>query len=351
MRQTGLSINLPAHYNDTMIKSTGQIINLQAIVPLTLAGKRLDQALVALFPDYSRARLQSWIKQAYVTVDGQLKKPRDLVLGGELIQIGAELVSQENWTAQAIPLNIVYEDEALLVINKPIGLVVHPAVGNLDHTLVNALLHHAPELSQVPRAGIVHRLDKDTSGLLVVAKTLTAHTHLVKQLQAHTVKREYQAIVTGALIAGGTIDSPIGRHPMQRQKMAVLDFAKPAITHYRVAERFPAHTRIKVQLETGRTHQIRVHMAHLNHPIVGDSTYGGRLHLPKQAGEPLKQALREFKHQALHAQRLGLIHPISNTYKEWHTALPADMQQLIEILREDVSQQNEKWEADYTWED
>lgn len=335
-----------------MTKSTGQIINLQATVPFTEGGKRLDQVLVVLFPDYSRAKLQEWIKQALVTVDGQLKKPRDKVLGGETININVELPNQELWQAQAIPLDIVYEDEAILIINKPIGLVVHPAVGNPDNTLVNALLNHAPELAQVPRAGIVHRLDKDTSGLLVVAKTLPAHTHLVKQLQARTVKREYQAIVTGTLIAGGTIDAPIGRHPVQRQKMAVLDFGKPAITHYRVVERFPAHTRIKVLLETGRTHQIRVHMASIKHPIVGDLTYGGRLQLPKHASEELQQALREFKHQALHAQRLGLIHPVTNEYKEWHVSLPEDMQHLLEILRKDaITQENSDDTENYFWED
>ncbi len=312
------------------------MINLVAIVPFSLAGHRLDQTLAILFPDYSRARLQMWIKAGMVKVNGQSMLSKVRIAGGESIVINAVLTNQENWTAQAIPLDIVYEDEALLVINKPIGLVVHPAAGNPDNTLVNALLNHQPTLAQIPRAGIVHRLDKNTSGLLVVAKTLNAHTHLVKQLQAHTVKREYQAIVNGTLIAGGTIDTCIGRHPLQRQKMAVLAFGKPAVTHYRIAERFPAHTRIKVHLETGRTHQIRVHMASINHPIVGDFTYGGRLHLPKQASEPLKQALREFKHQALHAQCLGLIHPLTNNYQEWHSAIPADMQRLIEILQEDA---------------
>lgn len=334
-----------------MTKSTGHTVNLEAIVPLALAGKRLDQVLAALFPEHSRARLQDWIKQSLVTVDGQPKKPRDKMFGGETIKIHAELPTQEQWQPQALPLNIVYEDEALLIINKPIGLVVHPAVGNPDNTLVNALLHHAPVLAQTPRAGIVHRLDKDTSGLLVVAKTLEAHTHLVKQLQARTVKREYQAIVTGTLIAGGTINVSIGRHPIQRQKMAALDFGKPAITHYRIAERFPAHTRLKVQLETGRTHQIRVHMAHIHHPIVGDLTYGGRLQMPKHASTNLQLALREFKHQALHAQRLGLIHPVSNEYREWHAPLPTDMQHLLEVLREDITNQQDFEEDDYFWED
>lgn len=319
-----------------MTKNTAQMINLHAIVPPEQAGKRLDQILAAIFPDYSRARLQDWIRNGHVLVDGQVKRPRDHLNGGETIAIATTLpVVQESWQAQPIDLEIVYEDDALLVINKPVGLVVHPAVGNPDNTLVNALLHHAPALETMPRAGIVHRLDKGTSGLLVVAKTLHAHTQLVKQLQKHTITREYQAIVTGTLIAGGTVDTFMGRHPMQRKKMAVLDFGKPAVTHYRVVERFRAHTRLKVQLETGRTHQIRVHMAHIHHPIVGDGVYGGRLHLPKGINDKLRDVLRSFKHQALHAQRLGLIHPITNQYVEWTSALPADMQMLIETLRED----------------
>lgn len=313
------------------------MINLTAVVPVQLAGKRLDQTLAILFPDYSRSRLASFTQQGFVTVNGALKKPRDKVIGGEIIEIKADLPEASHWQAQAIPLEIIYEDEAILVVNKPIGLVVHPAAGNRDHTLVNALLHHAPALAQIPRAGIVHRLDKDTSGLLVVAKTLSAHAHLIKQLQARTVTREYAAIVNGNLIAGGTIDAPIGRHPMQRQKMAVLDSGKPAITHYRISERFPAHTRLKIRLETGRTHQIRVHMAFIQHPLIGDATYGGRLLLPKQASEKLRQALREFKHQALHAERLGLLHPVTHEYQEWQSPLPKDMRMLLEALREDAS--------------
>jgi len=346
VRQGGEAQLAPLTEPVNLLHERSQKIQLEAVVPVALAGKRLDQTLAILFPDYSRARLQNWIKQELVSVDGQAKKSRDKVLGGEKLKITAQLPNQEQWEAQEIPLDIIYEDEALLVINKPIGLVVHPAVGNPDNTLVNALLNHAPELAQLPRAGIVHRLDKDTSGLLVIAKTLSAHTHLVKQLQARTVKREYQAIVSGALIAGGTIDAPIGRHPVQRQKMAVLDFGKPAITHYRISERFPAYTRLKIRLETGRTHQIRVHMAHIHHPIVGDLTYGGRLQLPKQASEKLQQTLREFKHQALHAQRLGLIHPVTNEYQEWHSALPADMQHLLTVLREDAAQEYN--DEDYT---
>lgn len=320
------------------MKNTAQIISLETTIPSHLAGRRLDHVLAELLPEYSRAKLQQWIKKQELLVNGHVKRPRDIVLGGEIISLNASLPAQECWEAQAIDLNIVYEDEALLIINKPIGLVVHPAAGNPDSTLVNALLHHLPKLAQLPRAGIVHRLDKDTSGLLVVAKTLTAHTHLVRQLQSHTVQREYAAIVCGVLISGGTVDEPISRHAKQRKKMTVSDSGKVAITHYRIAERFRAHTLVKVHLETGRTHQIRVHMAHIHHPIVGDSTYGGRLQLPKNTSNELISALRNFNHQALHARRLGLIHPLTNEYREWKIELPKDMQSLLDVLRKDADQ-------------
>lgn len=318
------------------MKNTGQMINLSAIVPEHLAGQRLDQALAAMFPDFSRARLQTWIRDHQISVNGHTKRPRDLVRGGESIIISATLPDQLNWEAQPITLEIVYEDEAIIVVNKPVGLVVHPAAGNRDSTLVNALLHHCPQLNKLPRAGIVHRLDKNTSGLLVIAKTLPAHTSLVKQLHARTILREYSAIVQGVLIAGGTIDKPIGRHPIQRKHMAVVTSGKTAITHYRVTERFRAHTWIKVNLETGRTHQIRVHMTFIQHPIVGDATYGGRLKIASQTSERLKEALRTFKHQALHAQRLGLLHPITSEPLQWEAPLPADMQALLHLLREDI---------------
>lgn len=318
------------------MKNAVQMINLQADVSEHLAGKRLDQAMAELFADYSRARLQTWIRAGQVLVDGEVKRPRDTVHTGQTISITATAtVSDERWHAQAIALDILYEDDALLVINKPVGLVVHPAAGNPDSTLLNALLHHCPTLAHVPRAGIVHRLDKDTSGLLVVAKTLAAHTQLVKQLQARTMRREYEAIVTGALISGGTIDAPLDRHPVHRKKRAVSEWGKPAITHYRVLERFRQHTRTKVRLETGRTHQIRVHMAHIHHPIVGDSVYGGRLQLPKGASDELIATLRSFKRQALHAQRLCLTHPVTKELMEWSVPIPADMQALLEVLRKD----------------
>ena len=318
------------------MKKTANTVNCQVIVPEHLAEKRLDQILSALFPAYSRSRLQSWVRSQQILVDQQIKRPRDKIKAGALITITATLPEETKWEAQSIPLDIVYEDETLLVVNKPAGLVTHPAVGNPDKTLLNALLHHCPSLKQLPRAGIIHRLDKDTSGLLVVPKTLSAHTQLVKQLQARTIQRDYYAVVEGVLISGGTVNAPIGRHPKLRKKMAVNTFSgKEAVSHYRVIERFAHHTLIKVQLETGRTHQIRVHMAHIHHPLVGDKTYRGRLQLPKKAGPELISCLRQFHRQALHAEHLKLIHPLSQQVIEWQAPLPDDMNALINCLRED----------------
>lgn len=320
------------------MKNVAQMITLQTIVPESLAGERLDKVVAQLFSDYSRGRLQEWIREGSIQVDGKTKRPRDFVQANQLITLAASLpAKEESWKAQPLALDIVYEDESLMVINKPVGLVVHPAVGNPDNTLMNALLYHCPALAQIPRAGMIHRLDKDTSGLLVIAKTLTAHTELVRQLQARTIQREYEAIVTGVLISGGTVDAPMGRHPVHRKKRAIIEFGKPAITHYRVLERFHAHTRLRVKLETGRTHQIRVHMAYIHHPIVGDRVYGGRFQVPREASESLIKALREFNHQALHAQRLALIHPVSRELVEWTSPLPADMQNLLQVLRQNVS--------------
>jgi len=320
------------------MKNTGQIINLQAIVPEELAGQRLDQVLAKLFPEFSRAKLQEWIRGQQVQVDGQSKRPKDTMYGGEKVTLQTVLADQTHWQPQSLVLDVVYEDADILVVHKPIGVVVHPAAGNPDTTLVNALLYHEPTLSKLPRAGLVHRLDKDTSGLLVVAKTLAAHTDLIKQLQARTIEREYAAIVKGVLVAGGTVDAPMGRHPVQRKQMAVVAAGKNAVTHYRVVERFRAHTWLRVNLETGRTHQIRVHMAHIGHAIVGDATYGGRVQVPKGASEELLTVLRGFQHQALHAQRLALIHPTSHQKLEWTIPLPLDMQHLLEVLRHDVNQ-------------
>jgi len=311
-------------------------LRLVAVVPADAAGQRLDQVLAALFPDFSRTRLQQWLRAGQVSVDGRSLRARDKVWGGEHITVTATVEVEVPWQGEAMPLEILYEDSALIVLNKPPGLVVHPGAGNREGTLVNALLHHVPELANVPRAGVVHRLDKDTSGLLVVARTLAAHTHLVAQLQARTVKREYFAIIVGVMTAGGTIEAPVGRHRSERTRMAVVQGGREAVTHYRVLERFRGHSYLRINLETGRTHQIRVHMAHLHYPLVGDPTYGGRLRLPADSSSALQEALRHFKRQALHAGVLGLIHPESGAALQWEAPLPDDMQQLLEALRSDV---------------
>ena len=276
-------------------------ILLSAQVSHESGSQRLDQAAAQLFPEHSRSRLQAWIKDGSLLVDGEQKRTRDMVYGGEQLTLNAEREVQGDWQPEAIALDIIYEDDALLVINKPAGLVVHPAAGHRDGTLLNALLHHSPELAKVPRAGIVHRLDKDTTGLMVVAKTIEAQTDLVAQLQARTVSREYECVVVGVMTAGGKVDQPIARHGTQRQKMAVVAGGKQAISHYRVINRFRAHTHVKVKLETGRTHQIRVHMSHIYFPLVGDTTYGGRLRIPPGASPELISELREFPRPALHA--------------------------------------------------
>lgn len=309
-------------------------IKLSAILPDELGGLRLDQALAKLFPEHSRSRLQLWIQDKKVHVDGQLLRGKDKVLPAQLIEVNAEApIIHTVWEAQAITLDILYEDEQLIIVNKPAGLVVHPAAGNPDSTLLNALLHYAPELRDIPRAGIVHRLDKDTSGILVVARTLAAHTYLVAKIQAREVKREYLAVITGTLTAGGTVEAPIGRHHANRTHMAVTESGKIAITHYRVIEKFPAHTYIRVILETGRTHQIRVHMAHIGRPIVGDQTYGGRLKLPAKCSDELKDCLRTFKRQALHAYKLALIHPVTGVEMSWEAPIPEDFQHLLHVLK------------------
>lgn len=307
------------------------------VIPDSLGGVRLDQALAKIFPEYSRTQIQEWIKNEKIELDGQKPKTRLIVMGGEKITIDATLKAQPHWEAQSIPLDIIYEDEAILILNKPIGMVVHPAAGNRDNTLLNALLHHAPELQQLPRAGIIHRLDKNTSGLLVVAKTQAALTHLSKQLRSRSISRIYQAIICGVMTSGGTVDAPISRHPIQRKRMAVNETGKPAITHYRIIERFRAHTRIKVQLETGRTHQIRVHMAYIHYPLLGDPIYGRRLQLPKGATPELIHTLRQFKRQALHAFELGFIHPITQNTVTFNAPLPEDMLQLITALKNDAN--------------
>lgn len=305
-------------------------------IPDQLRGLRLDQALSRLLPDFSRTQIQTWIKNAEVTVDGKTLKARETVKGGEKIFLFAALKMQPMWEAEPIPLNIIYEDSDLLVVNKPVGMVVHPAAGNINNTLLNALLHHAPTLHALPRGGIIHRLDKNTSGLLVIAKNQTSFIRLSKQLKARSITRIYQAIVCGVLASGGTINEPIGRHPIQRKRMTVIETGKPAITHYRVIERYRAHTRLKVQLETGRTHQIRVHLAHVYYPLLGDPIYGKRLQLPKGAILELITFLRQFKRQALHASELSLIHPITQKSCSWQAPLPEDMKELIQVLKTDL---------------
>ena len=310
-------------------------IEAESQVSAEQAGMRLDQVAAELFPDYSRSRLQGWIKDGALRVDGAAMRPRDKVAAGARLQLNAEPEQEVSWCGEDIALDIQYEDEDILVINKPAGLVVHPATGHLAGTLVNALLHHDPDLSSIPRAGIVHRLDRETSGLMVVARSLRAHLQLVEQLQSRTVNREYSAVCIGALTGGATIDAPIGRHPRARRKMAVVSVGgRTAITHYRVRERFANHTAIRVNLETGRTHQIRVHMAHVHYPLVGDPQYGGRPHLPRGADPVLIDALRGFGRQALHARALGLQHPGSGEHCQWEIPLPRDMQDLLAVLRE-----------------
>lgn len=296
-----------------------------------MTGLRLDQALQQLLPDYSRSRLQTWIKEKRVTLDGQCVAPKQAVWGGGKVRVEPELHPSETpYAAEEIALDIVYEDDALLVVNKPAGLVVHPGSGNWQGTMLNALLHHAPQLACIPRAGIVHRLDKDTSGLLVVAKTLTSQTDLVRQLQARSVKRDYLAVVQGLLAHDGKVEAPLGRHPSQRVKMAIVHNGKPAVTHYTVLEQFDRHTLIRCSLETGRTHQIRVHMQSIGHPLAGDPVYGGR---PLSLPPLLSDAVKTLGRQALHAERLGLIHPVSGEAMEWQADLPQDMADLLKVLR------------------
>lgn len=304
-------------------------------IPEHLAGRRLDQTAAEMFPEFSRERLKGWIQHGELTINGQPARPKDKVIGGERLALDTQLQEETRWEPQAIPLSIVFEDDDVMVIDKPAGLVVHPAAGNPDGTLLNALLHHHAPLAAVPRAGIVHRLDKDTTGLMMVAKTLTAQTALVTQLQARTVSREYDAIVVGAMTAGGKVDAPIGRHPKDRQRQAVTEAGKPAVTHYRVQERFRAHTHVRCRLETGRTHQIRVHLAHVRYPLIGDPVYGGRLKMPAGSSESLKTVLREFPRQALHAHKLRFQHPVSGAPVECKAPLPDDIFMLLDELRED----------------
>ena len=312
-----------------------ETLHRDARVPDAMAGQRLDQAAAELFDDFSRERLKGWIQQGALTVDGEQLRPKHKLHGGEQLLLRAELEEDTRFEPQAMTLDIVFEDDEVLVINKPAGLVVHPAAGNPDGTLLNAVLYHHPAAASIPRAGIVHRLDKDTTGLMVVAKTLAAQAALVEQLQARSMSREYDAVVTGVMTSGGTVDAPIGRHPKDRKRQAVTGNGKPAVTHYRVTERFRHHTHVRCKLETGRTHQIRVHLAHKRFPLIGDALYGGRLKLPPGADDALKELLRGFPRQALHARKLAFVHPASGQRVEYRAELPDDMLMLLDYLRHD----------------
>lgn len=314
-----------------------QAINLSAKVALEQCDQRLDQTIAELFSDYSRSRLKEWILAGYVKVDGEVvTKARIKVLGEELIEVNAFIELEERHKPQDIPLNIIFEDDHILVINKPAGLVVHPGAGNADGTVLNALLHHCPEIDNVPRAGIVHRLDKDTTGLMVVAKTIPAQTKLVKMIQKRDITREYEAIAIGQMTAGGKIEAPIARHPTRRTHMAVDPEGKEATTRYRIAEKFRAHTRLRLRLETGRTHQIRVHMSFMRHALLGDPVYSGRPKPIRHSSPELVDAMQNFKRQALHAIKLQLIHPITGEDMRWQAPVPEDMVQMSELLRKDT---------------
>ena len=296
----------------------------------------MDQALAQLFPDFSRTRLKGWIESGRVLVDGRALRPKDVVAGGEIVRVDPLVEAVVELAPEPIALDIVHEDSAVFVINKPAGLVVHPGAGNPRSTLQNALLHRDPALALRPRAGIVHRLDKGTSGLMVVARTDAAHSRLVKALAGHEVERVYEAVAIGVMTAGGTIDAPIDRHPVDRLRMAVRGNGREAVTHYRVIERFRAHTHVRVELETGRTHQIRVHLAHAGFPLVGDAVYGRRLVMPKTPSPRAEAALRGFHRQALHAARLAFVHPVSGERVEFKAPLPADLVELVGALHADA---------------
>lgn len=301
------------------------------------AGKRLDIVLAELFPEYSRSRLKTWIEQGQVLVNGEIARPKNKVLGDEVLQLTVQTIeSDANCEAEDIPLDIVYQDDDIIVINKPADFVVHPAAGHYSGTVQNALLHYDESLASVPRAGIVHRLDKDTTGLMVVARNLSSHKYLVEQIQQHDVIREYQAVVHGVMTGGGMVNQKIGRHPHDRIKMAVTDHGREAVTHYRLLERFREHSHIKLQLETGRTHQIRVHMNFLRHPVVGDPVYAGRHRIPAGAQQELVDYLQQFKRQALHAWKLRFAHPQHGNEVSFEAPLADDIQQLISLLHKDM---------------
>lgn len=316
--------------------NNNQLESQQITIPETSAGERLDQAVAKLLPAFSRTQIKDWIDCGNITVNGATTKAKYRVKEGDIVDITPIARPEISHDAEDIPLNIIHEDDAIIIINKQPGLVVHPGAGNATATMLNALLHHCPDLKALPRAGILHRLDKNTSGVLVIAKTEDALRELSTQLKDRDISREYQAIVYGQLISGGSVDEPIDRHPVHRTRMGIVETGKHALTHYRIAEKYRSITRLKVKLETGRTHQIRVHMSHIRHPIVGDTLYGGRVQLAKGMTEELIQELRNFKRQALHAFKLGFTHPTNKEWVEYTAELPEDMQNLITALRNDM---------------
>lgn len=319
-----------------------QIVSLSAELDLQHAGLRLDQCLANCFDDFSRSRLKNWILEGNIKVDGEVvTTPRLKMKGIEVLELVAQVEDEVRYQAEEIDIDIVYEDDDIIIVNKPVGLVVHPGAGNQSGTLLNALLYHYPDSAVVPRAGIVHRLDKDTTGLMVVAKNIAAHTQLVTQLQAREISREYEAVAVGSMVGGGTVEKPIGRHSTRRTAMAVKETGKEATTHYRVIERFREHTHLRLKLETGRTHQIRVHMDYIKHSLVGDQLYGIGLKLPKAATENLVSHLRGFRRQALHAVQLGLFHPLTGEWMSWQAPLPDDFKALLAALREDTEAHDE----------
>ncbi|MDB2590477.1 23S rRNA pseudouridine(1911/1915/1917) synthase RluD [Candidatus Thioglobus sp.] len=307
---------------------------LNIVIPDRLIGQRIDSALATMLPDYSRSKITSWVRSGRALVNDKAFKAKEKVLGGEVVALSIIQEKSNAWLGEDIPIDVVYEDDDIIVLNKPVGLVTHPGAGNWTGTLANALLHYEPALATLDRAGIVHRLDKNTSGLMVVARSELAQKNLVEQLQTHAVSREYSAIVYGHMISGGSVDAPIGRDPKDRIRQAVVEEGegKQAVTHYRVIDRFKHHTHVKCILETGRTHQIRVHMSHIEHPLIADPMYGGKIRFPKKAEEELKDVLKGFNRQALHAKKLTLMHPISGEEMSWKAPLPKDLDDLLKAL-------------------
>jgi len=307
---------------------------LKIIIPERMTGERIDAAIARMLPEYSRSKISTWIKAGDVLINQHKFKPKDRSKGDEIVEVSLKQNENIRWIAEDIPLEVVFEDDDIIIINKPVGLVTHPGAGNWKGTLANGLLSYDPELFKLDRAGIVHRLDKNTSGLMVVARSERAQKNLVEQLQTHTVSREYSAIVYGHMISGGSVDEPIGRDSRDRIKQAVTESGKHALTHYRVIDRFAHHTHVKAILETGRTHQIRVHLSHIGYSLIGDPMYGGKIRFPKKADEALKDALKGFKRQALHAKKLTIVHPVSGETMSWKAPLPDDMLTLLNVLSE-----------------